>query len=152
MPAGCDFICQNLSCDQYASGFVMSAPWPMGKIELLIGALESKISQKDTMNHLMAMKNDGHKYACLILPNIDKIETVAYRINMWSPETKCIWKFDVELNGKSLEEALPEANLPTTCPKTNSRLMSFNEVSKEGIDCPHCGQKLIQNRWFTNEN
>ena len=52
----------------------------------------------------------------------------------------------------TLEEALPEANLPSTCPKTNSRLMSFNEVSKEGIDCPHCGQKLIQNRWFTNEN
>ena len=44
-----------------------------------------------------------------------------------------------------------ETDVPSSCPKTNGKLKSFTEVAKEGINCPSCGEKLFQCRWFTNE-
>jgi len=152
MPAGCEFICKNVECSQNGNGFTFDANWPMGKIELLIGALASKNKRKADIDQLIAMKNDGHKYACINFPNTDAIETVAYRVNRWSPEAKCIWKFVVETEGKDISEAFIESKIPKTCPKTNCQLMSFNDVVKNGIRCPFCGEKLMQSRWFTNED
>lgn len=156
MPAGCDFICDNPNCEQYKNGFIIAAPWPMGQIELIISALSTtaafKPLNKNLLDKLIEYKNEGRKYACITYPNTSHIETIAYRIQFWSPNAKCINNYDVELNGKTLTEAMAYSNLPSVCPRTNGPLLSFTEVTKEGIDCPFCGIKLKQSRWFTNED
>ena len=155
MPAGCDFICQNDKCEQYKNGFAVTGPWPMGQIELVISYLSkllaSKPQNKQLLDKIIADKNNGRKYARISYPNRDEIQKVAYLVQLWSPEAKCIWDYDVEDTGKDLETIIAEANLPTKCPKTNGSLLNFNEITKEGINCPFCGEKLTQSRWFTNE-
>lgn len=155
MPAGCDFICNNTNCEQYRNGFVITAPWPMGQIELVISSISKSLvikpNNKDILDKIIEQKNNGRKYACIIYPNNDCIEKVAYRVQLWSTLAKCIWEDDVEAKGQDLTESISIANLPSTCPKTGGTLYSFNEVTKDGIYCPFCGEKLQQSRWFTNE-
>jgi hypothetical protein len=155
MPAGCDFICNNNQCSQYKNGFVITAPWPMGKIELIISSLSKSLIVKplnqSVLDKMIEYKNSGRKYACIIYPNKDNIETAAYRVQLWSPKAKCIWDFDIESNGESLQESIHKSNIPNVCPKTGEPLLNFTEVTKEGINCPFCGEKLQQSRWFTNE-
>lgn len=156
MPAGCDFICKNEKCSQYKNGFVITAPWPMGQIELIISSLSKSVvmkpANKPILDKIIEKKNEGRKYARIIYPNSDRIEKKAYLIQLWSPEAKYIWEYDIECDGKPLSEAIESENLPTKCPKTNGPLLDFNSVTKEGINCPFCGEKLMQSRWFTNEN
>lgn len=38
MPDGCEFVCKNESCEYYNTGFNITGPWAMGKIELIINA------------------------------------------------------------------------------------------------------------------
>ena len=151
MPAGCDFICNNSSCAQFNKGFTITAPWPMGKIELVLNTSDVK-RMEEFRKTIVEYKNQGRKYACITLPNISNIPTLAYRVNLWSPKACCIWQFDVEMGeAKSIEEAIVNAKLPTQCQKTGGNLLFFSEVIKEGIQCPHCSEKMLQSRWFTND-
>lgn len=156
MPAGCSFICDNSNCPQYQNGFTINAPWPMAKIELVISNLSKtlmfKPANKEILDAIINYKNNGRKYACIIYPNSNGLQKVAYLIQLWSPEAKTIWEYDIETDGKPLEEVLKSPELPDKCPKTGCKLMTFNDVTKDGINCPHCGEKLKQSRWFTNEN
>ena len=156
MPAGCDFICQNSLCDQFGNGFVITGPWPMGEIELIITSLNKSLvikpGNKEILEKVIEQKNNGRKYACIAFPNNDGIERVAYRIQLWSPDAKCIWDFDVESKGDAdISDSIQENNLPILCPKTSGPLLTFSEVTKNGILCPYCGDQLQQSRWFTNE-
>lgn len=151
MPAGCEFICENLNCPQVNKGFAITAPWPMGKIELVLNSPEVK-KYEELRKGIIDFKNQGRKYACLTLPNINNIPTVAYRVNLWSPLAHCVWQFDVDMEGcSSVDEAIAKANLPTQCQKSGGPLLSFAEVLKEGINCPYCSEKMFQSRWFTKE-
>lgn len=147
MPAGCEFICKNKNCKHYDTGFVITAPWPMGKIQLVITAKQLQ-DNKEFINDLIKIKNNGKKYCCIPFPNIDKIPTEIYRIHMWSEQAKCIWEFEV--NKEELE--IYQTIVPKTCPKTGCQLKTFQEIYQDGITCWHCGEKLTQDRWFTNEN
>ena len=156
MPAGCDFICRNSECEQNGNGFVITGPWPMGEIELVISSLSKylviKPENKPILDKIIEQKNTGRKYACIVYPNNEGIEKVAYRVQLWSPQAKCIWDYDVlKTDEDDVADAIRNANLPIMCPKTSGELLDFNEVTKDGINCPYCGEKLEQSRWFTNE-
>ena len=152
MPSGCEFICRNETCEHTNKGFTMSAPWPLGRIELIINAPNVK-NNDDFRQNLIQLKNDGRKYACITFPNESNILFEGYRVNFWSPEAKCLWQYDVmveEVNDIPL--AIDEDDdIPNKCPSTNGKMLTFTETVKEGINCPHCGEKMEQSRWFTNE-
>jgi hypothetical protein len=145
MPAGCSFICDNSKCEQYKNGLTINSPWPMAKIEIVISNLSKiamfKTSHKETLDKIIDYKNNGRKFACIIYPNNNNLEKVAYLFQFWSPEAKTIWEYDIETNGKSLEDILKSPELPDKCPKTGCKLLNFNDVIREGINCPHCGEK-----------
>lgn len=157
MPAGCEFICKNKECQDNDKGFVITAPWPLAKIELVITSLtkwsSTKPNLKLVLEKIIEFKNEGRKFACITFPDPDRLPIEAYRINLWSQEARSIWQYDVEINdSESLEEILINTDIiPEICPKTGCKLQNFVEVSKEGINCPSCGEKLHQSRWFTNE-
>jgi len=157
MPAGCDFICKNDECEQHGNGFAITGPWPMGEIELVISSLSKSLVIKPEnqaiLDKIVEQKNNGRECACIIYPNNDRIKKVAHRVQLWSPDAKCIWDYDIPLDedNKDVTEDIKDASLPILCPKTNGELLSFNEVTKDGIECPYCGGKLEQSRWFTNE-
>lgn len=153
MPAGCDFICKNETCDYFNTGFVMTSPWPMGKICLVISS--EKVQKKEAiLKKLIKQKDEGEKFACISLPNEEEIPIVAYRIQLWSEDAKCIWNYTVEAT--SQEEALDlieneKTDVPSVCPKTGCKLLDFSEIIKKNICCPSCGEELTQSRWFSNE-
>ena len=152
MPAGCEFICRNRSCDYCGQGFSMTDPWPMGKIELVLNAPNVK-RDPSFRQGLIRLKNEGRKYACITYPNLGRIEKVAYRVHKWSKDAKCIWQFDAVIENP--EDTMPtvvnDAELPTNCPKTGCELWDFYAATKNGVNCPRCGIPLKQDRWFTNE-
>lgn len=151
MPAGCEFICKNQSCECCGQGFNITGAWPMGRIELVLNAPNVK-KNADFRKGLIDLKNDGRKYACITYPNDSRIPIVAYRINMWSEKAHCIYQNDVILkDNESLEEAIQRSNIPTVCPKTQCTLLTFDEVLENGILCPKCGIPLQQDRWFAKE-
>lgn len=151
MPAGCEFICKNPKCEHFKSGFIITAPWPMGKIQLII--LSTQVEENPKFKEeLIKLKNNGKKLACINYPNIEKIPTEAYRVQLWSNEAKCIWEYIVDDNVRqNYENSIETADLPTTCPKTGFKLNNFYDVVTNGINCPHCKEKLFQSRWFTQE-
>ena len=152
MPAGCDFICKNKSCEHYNAGFTITDPWPMGRIELVLNASNVK---KDAAfrKGLINLKNQGRKYACITYPNVDSIEKVAYRVHKWSEDARCIWQYDavIENPEDTMHTTINDAELPTTCPTTGCELWDFYTVTDKGVNCPHCGITMHQDRWFTNE-
>jgi hypothetical protein len=149
MPSGCEFICANSSCEHCGKGFNMTSPWPMGRIELVLNAINVK-SNTEFRDGLIKLKNSGRKYACITLPNISDIETVAYRVTLWSNEANCLWQYDVMAStADELIEKLCE--LPSVCPTSGSELWNFEKTIKNGILCPHCNIPMQQNRWFSNE-
>ena len=153
MPAGCEFICKNKDCEYTNCGVVMTGPWPLGRVELILNTMSvKKIPQ--LRDRLIESKNNGRKLACISYPNLDQIETMAYRIQMWSEEANCIWDFDAKVQSKedSVDTAINNANIPLKCKTSGGQLKDFNETVKEGIKCPHCGEKMHQDRWFTNED
>lgn len=153
MPAGCDFICKNKDCQHYNTGFTITAPWPMAKIEMVISKLNTNIkSHLDLKEKLVSYKNEGRKFACIIFPNTDNLKTEAYRIQLWSPKANCVWAYEVPYDGDtSMSDILTSDILPKTCPQTGGELMTFNKVIKENIKCPYCNSELIQSRWFSKD-
>ena len=153
MPAGCEFICRNPGCVNHNNGFTMTAPWPMGRVELVLNAINVR-KNPEFRKGLIRMKNEGHKHACITYPNIDQIEKTAYRVQLWSLKAQCLWQFDAEIqdNSDNLTDIIKKANLPVTCTKTGCDLWDFNKTIQNGILCPHCHTRLQQDRWFTNED
>lgn len=149
MPAGCDFICNNINCKYYKSGFSITSPWPLGKIELIIANINSRLpNQEEYKLKLQKWKEEGRKLASLILPNEAKIPIEGYRINMWDDVAKCIWSYDVITNEyQSLEEAIL-SQVPLQ--KNGNTLKNFNAVIENGINCLHCSNEMTQSRWFSN--
>ncbi len=156
MPSGCDFICKNKECKQYDSGFVMTAPWPMGKIELVINDPNVK-NKKEFRDKLIKLKNENQKYACITYPNVTDIETVAYQVHFWCENCSCLWKYEVVLTEEypTFKEALAkdilDKKIPDKCFTCNSPLLAYNDVLEKGIVCPHCKEKLQQDGWIAKE-
>lgn len=150
MPAGCDFICKNEDCDNFNTGFTITAPWPMGLIDDIINSNRVK-ELPELRKQIEELKELGSEYACITFPNVNNVETKCYRVSFWSAEGKCIWKYDIINNGINLEESIKKANLPQKCPNTGSNMLNYSEVIKEGIKCPSCDNILNQNRWFAKE-
>lgn len=156
MPAGCDFTCSNKKCEKHNHGFTMTAYWPMGQIELIVNSIAVK-KNKDLRERIIKLKNeDGVKLFVIQLPNEELIPVKAFRASFWSPMANCIWNYEIPITEHTdidalVEEAKKNNILPTVCEKTNGRLMDFNEVVTEGIECPFCNKKMSQSRWFTKE-
>lgn len=151
MPAGCEFICQNKMCEHYNKGFNMTSNWPMGRIELIINAPNVKKSPS-FRDGLIKLKNEGRKYACITYPNVSQIKTEAYRVQLWSNDAHCLWQYDIESDEETnLSDLINQEKLPKVCPKTGGEMWTFDQTTKNGIICPHCGVTMRQDRWFTNE-
>lgn len=150
MPAGCEFICNNVECQQNKAGFSISAPWPLGRIELILANINPNMpNQGDYKAQLQKWRDEGRKFACLVLPNTANLPIVALRVNMWDDVKKCIWNFDVELKEGDTVETAIEREVPKTSQEGNP-LIPFTEVLKNGIKCPFCGKDMKQSRWFAN--
>jgi len=153
MPAGCDFICENTECKERGGGFVITASWPMGNINLVINLPHVK-KLKSFRDKLVKMKKAGRKYACINYPNVKEIPTEAYRVQKWCKRCLCLWSYEVVLDeeAKTFEEALSKASdIPEKCPSCDKPLLSFDDVLEEGVSCPHCEKDMKQGRWFSNE-
>ena len=154
MPAGCDFICKNKDCKYCNSGFAVTAPWPMGQIELIIAKLNSPVkSSQELKQQLIEFKREGRKLACIVFPNTNEIKTEAYRVQLWSPQASCIWAYEIPYEqGKSVEELISTSNiLPDKCPKTGGELMTFAQLLSKSPSCPGCNKELTQSRWFSKD-
>lgn len=153
MPSGCEFTCKNKNCKGYNTGFVITAPWPMSKINSVINSSSLKFLET-FRGHLSNLKDEGKKYACIQFPNVDNIPVQAYRIQLWSDDAKCIWEYEIKIDENDDVENIDFAkhpSLPELCPKTKCKLKNYFEVVKSGIQCPLCNILLVQNRWFTKE-
>ena len=146
MPAGCDFVCSNINCLQYKSGFSINSIWPMAKIDLVI----ANTHQIECKEQLKKWQDAGREYACIVFPNKAQIPIAAYRVDMWDDKTQCIWNFDVILNeGENVEDAI-KRQVPNE--KNGNPLMSFSEISEKGIKCPYCNTEMEQKRWFSSNS
>ena len=146
MPAGCDFVCKNEKCDCCETGFTMTGPWPMGDI----GEVIDSLSSEERIKELMKLKKEGREFACIAYPNDKDIYIDRYRINFWSVEGNCIWQYDIVVED-DIESAILDSDIPKLCPKTGSELLNYNDTIQQGINCPHCKEKLKQTRWFSIE-
>jgi hypothetical protein len=152
MPAGCEFTCRNPRCDNFDTGFVILAPWPMGDIDEIIKSKKTK-NKPDLEKSLKDFKKDGRSYACIPFPNDEKIQTKAYRIHRYSPDSRCVWEYDVvKKDDEELDVAISKADIPTECPKTGAKMLDYDNVLKQGILCPSCNVDLNQGRWFAKES
>ena len=152
MPAGSDFVCNNDTCEHCGKGLIITAPWPMGYIDKIVDA-PNVVKHKEFREGLIKLKTDGHEYACINYPNVDEIETEAYRVHKWCPSCPCLWTYDAEIDmdGKTVEEIINDANLPETCPTCETELLDFNTVVEDGINCPACKVEMDMNPWVSNE-
>lgn len=164
MPAGCDFICKNKNCENFDKGFVIKDYWPMGAIELVVNSIAVK-KNKDLREIIIKEKNENNaKLFAIQFPNEDLIPIKAYRVEFWSPEAKCIWKYEIPANEENEEvegvkpnldelkkKAIENGTIPTKCEKTGCDLRDFRDVVSLGIQCPSCKEKMLQNRWFSND-
>jgi len=151
MPAGCDFICKNKKCEHFDTGFVFTAPWPMGDIDEIVNSPEIA-NTKELREEILKLKDSGREFACITFPNTSEIETECYRVNLWSPGANCLWQYEVQLDGNSVSSAIKEADLPKECPRSGSKMINYREALNDGINCPHCKKELKQFRWFTKED
>jgi DNA-directed RNA polymerase subunit RPC12/RpoP len=46
-------------------------------------------------------------------------------------------------------EDLPMIEVKEECEKCGEQTKKFEEILEDGINCPHCKEKLTQNRWFS---
>jgi hypothetical protein len=150
MPAGCDFICKNDLCEHEGKLIVLTSPWPMGNIRDVILSLDQN-EYPVLVQTLSEKEIHGVKYACIQLPNDHSVETVAYRLNFWHPKQNMVCEYHLELNGRALEEALKDPKIPTLCPETNEKLVSFEEMVEDDICCPYCNEPMNKTRWLSNE-
>lgn len=156
MPVGCDFVCNNEKCKAYKTSISLSGPWPMGDIDEVIA---SDRVQKDEKfkKYLEGVKaEEKREYACIAYPDSNAIEIKAFRLQKYCKSCKCVLIYDyvpkLEKGKKELGELLEEDDpTPTQCQRCNNKLQTFNELVKEGIQCPHCHTNLKQIRWYVNE-
>ena len=154
---GCEFVCKNEECKHKGCGVVLTSPWPLGDIDKIIN------SQKVAKNipfkkELENLKGQGRKYACIGLPNSEKIPVVGYRVHMWCSKCPCDWTYDgiipENATGDIIQEAIKNTNIPENCPTCNTKLKNFGELiddNGDGIQCTSCHIKLQNNVWFSNE-
>lgn len=160
--SGCNFLCDNEKCNYYNTGFVLTSPWPLGDIELVINDI-NVVKNNDLREQLIRWKLEGRKYARINMPNIHKIPTLGYRTEMWCDKCPCAWSYDfitvalskADKDDKELEDLIKDARIdgriPNNCEKCNAVLKTFSEVLEDGIYCPSCKEKLAQSTWFSNE-
>ena len=161
MPAGCEFICDNKDCKNYNTGFTIRGAWPLGNIGIVINSSSVKQNLK-FRDDLIKLKDSGRKYACISLPNVDKIPVEGYRFNLWCETCQCVWDTDVfftedeqvKWEDRNLvpEEWFDHVTLSYICSKCKGHLKSFDTVIEEGINCHLCKKDLKQSRWFSNEH
>ena len=149
MPAGCDFTCRNDQCKQTGKGFVMTAPWPMTNIDNVLNSRRVK-ELPDLKDQLQKIKKSGRENACITFPNVDDAPISVHRIQYWHPVKNCIWQYELDSKGENIGSAIKKAKVPSQCPLGDD-VMSFKEVLREGVKCPHCKEKMSQARWFAKE-
>lgn len=147
MASGCEFTCKNKECKYTNAGFNLHSPWALVSIDEIINLLkkDTKKNRDKSIQTLEQMKIDGRTTS--ILPNQfvkENLPVLGHRIQLWSPHTKTIHNYDIES-----AEDLNNWKIPL-CPDTGKDLMTFPEIIKNGIKCPHCNVEMKQNRWFTN--
>lgn len=155
MPAGCEFACENKDCKNYNTGIVVTGPWPIAPIDLVINAPNVR-KNKPFQEGLIKLKKDGNKYACITYPNFNKIEKVGYRIQLWCDACLRVYNYDAMIKNKdeTIDETINNADIPANCTTCNMKLKSFVELldgKTGGIVCPACNVGTTMHSWFTNE-
>jgi hypothetical protein len=165
MAAGCDFTCDNEKCLHYKKGIVVNGPWPLGDINKIISAKNVKLN-KEFQKGLIELRNSGRKYSCIIYPNVNKIDVVGYRINLWCQDCKYLGQYDIMIepygqDTKTSEEIedivkkmIDESKInDNVCPTCKKKMKTFSQLMEQdsGIDCPYCKVKMTKNSFFSNE-
>lgn len=159
---GCDFVCKNKECKHNGAGIIMTSPWPLGDIDEIISS-QKVVKNTPFKEELEKLKAQGRKYACIALPDCEKIPVVGYRVHMWCNKCPCVWTYDAIIpeNFESkdggighIEAAIKNSNIPENCPTCNGQLKSLLQLldkEDEGIECTSCHKKLQKSVWFSNE-
>ena len=151
MPAGCDFLCDNVECKYHKGGFVITGAWELGDIDLVINSpvVEDNKEHQDGMKRL---KERGRKYACINYPNFSEIPTAGYRLHRFCTKCMVLWTYDAMLSedNDTLEKAEAALNIPEECPKCGDKMFDFQGLLEEGVECPHCHEEMKQSRWCSS--
>lgn len=151
MPAGCEFVCYNGKCKYYGCGFVLTGPWGIGNIGLVIESTRVK-EMPEYREHLIELKRKGKRTCCIRYPDVDGILVMGYRVQTFCPDCCHIYDHEVILKeGETLEEALKDFPLKRKCDECGAVTEEFDEIVEDGVCCPHCGETLDSMRWFSNE-
>ena len=158
MPAGCEFICKNESCEHFNKGFTITAPWGMGDIDAVINSRPVR-KNSELQGELSRQRDEGRKYCCINYPLPEnEIKVEGYRVQRWCSDCFCLFESYLALNTEVDmtdeefdEEITKQIEAIEECPKCGKDLLNFNELLEEGVDCPYCKEELFQSRWCSNE-
>jgi len=155
MPAGADFICNNVHCEHHEKTITILSPWPIGRIEKVIGSIKRKsdsaISVRDRLKDL---EDKGEQFALIQFPNDEtEIEQVGWRVQRWCQSCPRVGD-DVILLADEDEDYATAADrsvLTENCPVCNDTVSDFDKVVEDGITCPYCKEKMTTETWFAKE-
>jgi len=152
MPSGFEFVCENKDCKYYKTGFVITRPWPLGDINLVIES--DKVSKIEGFKEeLIKLRDQGKEYACINYPNTNNIPEIGYRIQKWCNKCSCIWTCEIvkEKEDETVAEGVERMGDITECSTCKGELMDFEVIKEDGIPCPFCKVKMKEKSWFINE-
>jgi hypothetical protein len=159
---GCEFVCKNEECKHKGCGVVLTSPWPLGDIDKIINS--QKVAKNPAFKkELENLKSQGRKYACIGLPNSEKIPVVGYRVHMWCQKCPCDWSYDgilkipptpeeIKKIQEQLEETPNNPNLTISChnfeldwaekKEQNNPIQDAINNANIPENCPTCNTKL----------
>jgi len=133
MPSGFEFVCENKDCKYYKTGFVITRPWPLGDINLVIES--DKVSKIEGFKEeLIKLRDQGKEYACINYPNTNNIPEIGK-----------------EKEDETVAEGVERMGDITECSTCKGELMDFEVIKEDGIPCPFCKVKMKEKSWFINE-
>jgi hypothetical protein len=161
MPSGCEFLCDNVNCQNYGSGFTMHDFWPVASISDLLSHPPETGYPEGFVKAMEQRLHEGRKFGIVFYPLQEGIDLKGIRVQLWQQDPPTIIDEDIEVEGLSEEiEKKGEKVMDEIVTGMRMRrefkirrdgyvLRTYRECFHGGIPCPSCGQVLSKRNWFT---
>ena len=139
---GCNFHCGNKKCSAFLTGFNINGSWPLGRIDEVIQILREEYGydeDNDVIRYLEQRKENDVTVAAIPTQTKSKIEVVGNRHQCWCDKCSTIWDQD-DIEGVEKSDK---------CPRCSGWLRDFNSLIEDGINCPHCKERLKEERYYS---
>jgi hypothetical protein len=142
---GCDFLCENPTCDGFGCKITIHGSWPIGDITSVIKAE----TDGDRLNALFSRQGQGRTHALLIMPAMANIEPSGIRIQLYCSECKVIW--DKDFTGLDFKEEAERylTDEEKICEQCEGEVVAFREAMDDPIKCPMCEMAMNPVSWMT---